>query len=583
MKASKNRTRIIMAAKTAILGMALIGLSSCSSGESTTGQVTTGGSAALQGPLVFVHNSTEQTTSVVALRGDTGNSVIKTMGKGFPEPGHPNGAYNGNTPGDMQFSEGEWVFVNVGGIVPGPGVLPETLGSRVALIDPLSGATPIFEDLLQIGERPVHIYRDPTDGEVIWSMIDGNATTGIDSVSAQIGSNGPIIDCSATGGGAVTILHNSHIGPGGNVPTIIGKVCLLAAGHKVTAFSRPTASNPAIPKLAFTSSTTAGEVSVIDNQETLPGGAANPNYLKLIARVDLCTDAGQTAQIPAQPACDDEFSTGLTTAFTSNKSNPHGIRYSKLTGKIYSIQENYRSLVEIDPTLVVSGQGHNKAAITRELNLAGTPYASYGITPDGRFLFVRGVDTTTDSAHVLGKIGVVDLAANPLAVTSFNLPEMTDVVPSTFKFAPNGQRLYMLAANTATGTVSQPVNQRKNLLFAYDSSAFPAAPTLLRQIGLLSTAGNHNFDIYADGPAGAGSAKYVVVSNGSTENSISIINSTTNQIIQSVPVGNGASTVMVYYPDAALNNNQATASLTGGSKSKPSVLPERLDDHGMPE
>ena len=387
MKASKNRTRIIMAAKTAILGMALIGLSSCSSGESTTGQATTGGSAALQGPLVFVHNSTEQTTSVVALRGDTGNSVIKTMGKGFPEPGHPNGAYNGNTPGDMQFSKGEWVFVNVGGIVPGPGVLPETLGSRVALIDPLSGATPIFEDLLQIGERPVHIYRDPTDGEVIWSMIDGNATTGIDSVSAQIGSNGPIIDCSATGGGAVTILHNSHIGPGGNVPTIIGKVCLLAAGHKVTAFSRPTASNPAIPKLAFTSSTTAGEVSVIDNQETLPGGAANPNYLKLIARVDLCTDAGQTAQIPAQPACDDEFSTGLTTAFTSNKSNPHGIRYSKLTGKIYSIQENYRSLVEIDPTLVVSGQGHNKAAITRELNLAGTPYASYGITPDGRFLF----------------------------------------------------------------------------------------------------------------------------------------------------------------------------------------------------
>lgn len=579
MKSIRNRTTVITGATTAILGLALVSLASCSSGDSTTPAITTGGSAALQGPLVFVNNSTDRTTSVVALRGDTGSSVIRTMGQGFAETGHVNGAYNGNAPGDMQFSEGEWVFVNVAGIVPGPGVLPETLGSRVALIDPLSGATPIFEDLLQIGERPVHIYRDTTDGEVIWSMIDGNATTGLDSVSATIKDSGAVVDCSATGGGAVTILHNSHIGPGGNVPEIIGKVCLFAAGHKVTAFS----SGAGIPKRAFVSSTTAGEVAVIDNEQTLPGGAANPNYLKLIARVDLCTDAGQAAQVPVQPACDDESLTGLTTAFTSNKSNPHGIRYSKVTGKVYSIQENYRTLVEVDPTLVVSGLGDNKAAITRELNLAGTPYTSYGITPDGRFLFVRGVDTTTDPAHVLGKIGVVDLAADPLAVTQFNLPEMTDVVPSTFKFAPNGKRLYMLAANTATGTVNQPVNQKKNLLFAYDSSAFPAAPILLRPIGLLSTTGNHNFDIYADGPAGAGSAKYVVVSNGSTENSVSIINTTTNQITQSVPAGNGASTVMVYYPDAALNNNQATASLTGGSKAKPSVLSERLDDHGMPE
>ena len=579
MTSIKHRTTVITSAVTVMLGLAVIGLASCSSGDSSSGTVTTGGSAALQGPLVFVHNSTARTTSVVALRGDTGNSVIRTLGDGIAETGHPNGAYNGNAPGDMQFSEGEWVFVNVGGNVPGgAGVTPDNVGSRVALIDPLSGATPIFEDLLQIGERPVHIYRDPVDGEVIWSMIDGNATTGLDSVSATIKDTGAVVDCSATGGGAVTILHNSHIGPGGNVPEIIGKVCLLAAGHKVAAFS----SGAGIPRRAFVSSTTAGEISVIDNQETLPGGAANPNYLKLIARIDLC-DSAKEALRPTPAACNDDVATPLNSAFTPNSSNPHGIRFSKATGKIYSIQENYRTIVEIDPTAVVTGPGENKAAITRTLELTGTPYTSFGITADGQFLFVRGVDTTTDPAHVLGKIGVIDLNANPLVVTPFDLPEMTDVVPSTFKFAPNGKRLYMLAANTATGTLNQPVNQKKNLLFAYDSSAFPAAPTLLRQIGLLSTTGNHNFDIYADGPAGAGSARYIVVSNGSTENSVSIINATTNQITQSVPAGNGASTVIVYYPDAALNNNQATASLTGGSNAKPSVLPERLDDHGMPE
>ena len=114
MQSIMNRTTVIMGAATVMLGLTLIGLASCSSGDSSTGQVTTSGSAGLQGPLVFVHNSTERTTSVVALKGDTGNSVIHTMGQGVAETNHPTGAYDGNAPGDMQFSEGKWVFVNVG-------------------------------------------------------------------------------------------------------------------------------------------------------------------------------------------------------------------------------------------------------------------------------------------------------------------------------------------------------------------------------------------------------------------------------------------------------------------------------------
>ena len=54
MKAIKNRTTVITGSATAMLGLALIGLTSCSSGDSSTGQVTTGGSAALQTPLAFV-------------------------------------------------------------------------------------------------------------------------------------------------------------------------------------------------------------------------------------------------------------------------------------------------------------------------------------------------------------------------------------------------------------------------------------------------------------------------------------------------------------------------------------------------
>lgn len=572
MRSMINRQPFLSCATRGVLGLALIGLAGCTAGESSPGTVTTGGSAALQGPLVFVHNSTDRTTSVVALRGDSGNAVIHTLGNNIPETGHPLGAYNGNAPGDMQFSEGEWVFVNVGA------------GNGVTLIDPLSGAKPLFEDHLQIGKRPVHIYRDPTNGEVIWSMIDGDATTGLDDVTATIKDSGVVVDCSTTGGGSVTILHNSHIGPGGNVPKIIGKVCLYAKGHKVTAFSQSSATAPAVPKYAFVSSTTAGEIAVIDNVETLAGGAANPNYLKLVARIDLCDTAKEASRpVPADCTTPDESVTPLTAAFTPNNSNPHGIRFSKQTGKVYSIQENYRTIVEIDPVLVVPGVGTNAAAITRTLNLGPTSYTAFGITPNGRFLFLRGVDTLSDPAHLIGKIGIVDLTANPLAVIDFNLPEMTDVVPSTFRFTPDGTRMYMLASNTATGTGGQPGAQLKNLMFAYDISAFPAAPTRLKTMSLASTTGNHSFDIYADGLAGAGSARYVVVSNGTPAHSVSIFNATDNLLKQEVPVGIGAGAVMVYYPDAALTGNQATASLTGGVQGKPTALPERLDDHGMPE
>ena len=59
MKSTKNRTIVITSAATAILGLALIGLASCSSGDVHTAS-TTGGSAGLQGPLVFVNNTGRQ-------------------------------------------------------------------------------------------------------------------------------------------------------------------------------------------------------------------------------------------------------------------------------------------------------------------------------------------------------------------------------------------------------------------------------------------------------------------------------------------------------------------------------------------
>lgn len=521
------------------LGVALAAVVACSQGEttSTTGTAAPGGSAALQGPLVFVHNSTASTTSVLALKGNTGNAVIKTLGKGFPElPAHPNGAYNGNAPGDMQFSEGEWMFVNVGGIIPGPGVAADTVGSSVALIDPLSGATPIFEDLLQIGERPVHMYRDPTDGEVIWSMIDGNVTTGLDRVPATIKDSGTVVDCSATGGGAVTILHNSHVGSGGNVPKIVAKVCLRATGHKVTAFS----SGAGVPKRAFVSSETAGEIAVIDNE---PG---SPTQWTMTHRIDLCNPLKEVDPL----TCNGESGTPLTTAFTPNNAGPHGIRWSKLTQKVYSLQEGYGQIAEVDPTTL---------DITNTFDLAGSDYTSFGISPDGRFLLLRGQTTAPQAT----KLGLIDLSlSTPVIINLTNAAldaALSGTSPGAFKFTPDGKRFYILAGNAATTT-------KKDRLFAFDASTLTATPpalTLLREIPL--TAGGdsvgfnaaHNIDVLAQGAPGAGEAKYIVVSNR-LDNSVSIINATTNAKTQDVQVGQGPGSVMIYYPGAAAAGNQAS-------------------------
>lgn len=518
MKTIMNQTTVITKATTAMLGLALIGLASCSSGDSSSGTVTTGGSAGLQGPMVFVNNTGDKTLTSVALKGDSGNAVLGTIASA---------QFENVALGDMQFSEGEWHFVNLGA------------ANKVATIDPLTGATPIHEANLATGTRPVHIYRDSNDGEVIWSMNDG------DNAGGTLTPGDDLVNCAAQGGGSVTALHNSHLGPGGNPPFVLGTACLLADGHKVAAFS----SGAGVPMRVFVTSEDAGEMAVIDDDE------ASADYRKLIGRIDLCNSTKEA--VP----CDDESATPLTTAFTPNNSAPHGIRWSKLTKKVYSILEGYNNIVEIDPTTL---------AITKTFDLTGSPYTGYGISSDGRFLLLRG-NTTPPTGT---KLGVIDLGTAGTPQTDFTIPQLDGTSTGSFKFSPDGKRFYILAGNAATAT-------KKDRLFAFDASTLTATPpalTLLKEISLVAT-GGHSLDVLVQG---AGEATYIVVSN-STDNSISIINAVDNTIKQTVPVGLTPGAVMVYFPGAAAAGNQATASVTGGSKAKPSVLPERLDDHGMPE
>ena len=534
MKSIMTHTTVTSGAKAAMFGLALISLVNCSSSDDTTPQVTSGGSAALQGPLVLVNNTGDKTLTSVALKGDSGNAVVGTI---------PSAAFENVALGDMQFSEGEWVFVNLGAV------------NKTATIDPLTGAQPVHEANLGAGTNPVHMYRDPTDGEVIWVGNDGDNATGSTTPGDDlINCNNPARVGGPVTGSSVTILHNSHLGPGGTPPKVEKTECILADGHKVAAFSRPTATNASIPRRTFVSSETAGEIAVIDNE---PGSTTK---WKMIGRVDLCN--------PAKETCNDESGTLLTAPFTPNTSGPHGIRWSKLTGKVYSFQEHYGQIAEIDPTTL---------AITKTFDLTGTPYTGYGISPDGRFLLLRG-ETTPPTGT---KLGVIDLGTAGTPRTDFPITELNGTSTGAFKFSPDGKRFYILAGNAAAST-------KKDFLFAFDSSTLTATPpalTLIKEIPLIPAgdsvgfAGAHSIDVLAQG---AGEAKYIVVSNRGA-NSLSIINATDNLVKQTVSVGTSPGAVLVYEPGAATAGNQATASLTGGSKTKSSALPDQLDDHGMPK
>lgn len=520
---TRKRNNVVSSITTGALGLAMIGLAACSSGESTptTGTPAPGGSAALQGAIVFVNNTGDRTLTSVALRGDTGNFVLNTLGAASA-PNAP-GVFDDKALGDMQFSEGEWLFVNTSGINDGQNN-NQNVGTKVAAIDPFNAATPIFRTNLTTAVRPVHIYRDPTDGEIIWSMNDGvtlnTATPGDDTINCNTTNRagGPVQ------GGSVTIIHNSHLGPGASNPEIKATVCLLADGHKVAAFSQPTATDGAILRRAFVSSETAGEIAVIDNEP-----ASNPRY-QLIRRIDLCNPSRQT--------CDQENPVG-TTPFTPNASAPHGIRWSKVTGKVYSLQEGYNEIAEIDPTTF---------AVTPKFDLTGTSYTSIGISPDGRFLLLRGETTAPAQAT---KLGVIDLSLASPVRTDFTIPELNGTSPGSFKFSPDGRRFYILAGNGATAT-------KKNRLFAFDASTLAATVpslTLLREIVLADT-GAHSFDVLA---LGSGEAKYIAVSN-STDNSLSIINAANNLVTETIQnVGALPGSVLIYHRGAAETNNQASS------------------------
>lgn len=479
-------------------------LVACSSGGDSESEPNT----PLSTPMALVVNQDDTTLTTLRLDGK-GSPVISTLSLGPAQP---------DAIGGVAFSLGEWIFVT------------HTAQNRVATIDPIGALTPVLESfltenplnpLVKIGQRPTRIYRDPVDKEVLWTMNDGDPATGLDTLA----------NCSR--GGSVSVLHNSHLGVGGEKPRVTSIVCLSGKGEHFIEFSRP----PVTPhEIAFVSSKTTGIISMLVSVP-VSGGVA---WSEFSFKIDLCSKQ-TTASIPVNCGA-----------------APTGMFWSHATGKIYAYLSGSSEVVEIDPAslMVVRTIG-----VTPPANTA-LPYV--GMTPDGRFLFFTGEDVISDVTKVIGKIGIVDLTVASPALTMFSIPELDGTRPAQFQFSPDGRRLYVTQSNSLAGLpfAAQAHNLKLDKLLVFDPSVFPAAPAFLAEMDLptVGSTGLHGMDLWITGPHGAGSAKGVVVTNAmpGVNGSVSLINAASNTITATIPVGRNPKQVTVYYVGLAASDNQAT-------------------------
>lgn len=255
------------------------------------------------------------------------------------------------------------------------------------------------------------------DGDTHWYSYDGDKESGEDRQACP------------SGGAPMLVVRNT-----GESAEIVKMIC-LGRGHHVVAFSAPTATNRAIPKLAFVSNLLDGNIVVLGND---PADAEH--YLQVIKIIDLCEPDREKSGEHCTP----------------NNAFPHGMAFSPLTGKIYSLNNGYASIVVIDP---VSLEIDSRLQMKMSSNLL--------LSADGRYLIGKGADRKGDPEHVMGRISVVDVMSGNTEAT-IDLP---DIYPSTYRFNRDGSKLYVTTAATGKGT--QRENVKMDLLQVYDTAALP--------------------------------------------------------------------------------------------------------------
>jgi len=302
-----------------------------------------------------------------------------------------------------------------------PWFLGLTDDKRVIMYNPVTKVVSTQEKMPK-DAFPAYSYKDP-DSSLIWFMFDGDKEHGNDALNC------------GTNGSTITIIDQATL-------THVKTLC-LGRGHHVTTFLAPSEKQPDMPKIVYVSNLLDGSISVIDYDSN-----NTDTYLTVISEINLCEPEKEKDNTGTVP----------------NNAFPHGKQYCIDTGKVYSLNNGYGTVAVIDP---------KTQEIETRINLKGA--SNLLLSPCNRFIIGKGADRKSDENHVIGKLSVVNIDTQTV-VTELKI---ADLYPSTYRFNPQGTKLYVTSA--ATGKGVQKDNLAFDTLYIYDASALPEL-TLIKKV-----------------------------------------------------------------------------------------------------
>jgi len=339
---------------------------------------------------------------------------------------------------------------------------------QVIELDPVNKTLNI-QDAFTADAFPAHIYSDPTS-ERDWFMNDGDKESGNDT-----------LNCGDKGSSVTVVEHTNS-----SQVRYLKTIC-VGRGHHQATFSCPSAEQPDVPAQAYISNLKDGTISVVGNDP-----AKADSYLKVIATIDLLE-------------ADKEKTAGENNAF------PHGLVYSKLSGKVYNLNNGYGTIAIIDP---------HSHQIEQRLSLKG--FSNLFMSPNGRYIIARGADRKSDPAHVIAKLAVLDVTTNEVVATA----DLPDIYISKYYFNPEGTRLYL--TTSSKGSPEQEANLKADVMLVFDVTALPEIK-LLSEV-TVGASGSLSF------LSRSGSTE-LILSSDAENGTVVVIDGKDHIVLESLPVG----------------------------------------------
>ncbi len=287
-----------------------------------------------------------------------------------------------------------------------------TADDKLVMMDAESKKISI-EDTLPKDAFGIYYYPD-NENNIMWATIDGDKKSGCDT-----------LNCNPHSAPVIPIANE------GILPKALKTIC-LGRGHHVVCPTPKTSDNSSAK--VFVSNLLDGSMSILNYDKT------SPQFLTLIDTLNLCQSEKENNEFEKLP----------------NNAFPHGMAYSPLTKRVYCLNNGYANINVINPDTL-------KIESTIEMKIS----SNLLLSPNGRYLIGKGADRKSNPEHVLGRLCVVDVTTGNMN-TILDLP---DIYPSTYRFTPDGNKLYVTTA--ATGKGLQKENLKYDILQVYDTSTLP--------------------------------------------------------------------------------------------------------------